>query len=138
LKKNSFWLVDLMFRIFLRILGRARKFRHTNFWLLYTFQVLNILFCWKNFDLVGRFDVPTLFFKILGRACKFRRVAPIRYLTPLHFRGTKHTFLGKFYFFLRFWVEPANSVGWLFYTFKVRNILFLGKFSFWLVDLMFL
>jgi hypothetical protein len=62
-------------------------------------------------------------------------------LAPLHFYGTKHSFVWKIFvligrfgvliIFLGFWVEPANSAPsgsphtnfWLLYNFKVLNIL---------------
>jgi hypothetical protein len=46
---------------------------HTNFWLLYTFKVLNILF-WENFRFNLLIWCSDIFFWILGRARKFRRV----------------------------------------------------------------
>jgi hypothetical protein len=89
----------------------------------------------------------------LGRACKFRRVAPIRIFGSLTLLRYQTYFFWESFcsdwliwcsdIFLRFWVEPANSVGdsphtnfWLLYTSKVLNILFFWKFLFWLVDLM--
>jgi hypothetical protein len=78
----SFWLVDLVFRyIFQDFESRLQipsGSPHTNFWLLYTFKVLNILFLGTfSFWLVDLM-FRQFFFKILGRAYKLRRVAPIR------------------------------------------------------------
>jgi hypothetical protein len=85
-----------------------------------------------------------LFFGLPGRfpsgSHEFRE-----FLGPFHLKGTKKIFFGKIFvlicrfgvpaIYLRFWVEPANSVGfntsfWLLYTFKVLNILFLVKILF--------
>jgi hypothetical protein len=59
---------------------------HTNFYLLFTFEVLNILL----------FRVSIIFFMFLGWACKLCRIDPICIFVFFHFWGIKYTFLVAF------------------------------------------
>jgi hypothetical protein len=71
--------VTLLFRCFFWDFGLSLQIptgsSHTNYWLLYTFKVRNIVFLDFFFVLIWCFDN---FFRILGWTCKLRRVAPIR------------------------------------------------------------
>jgi hypothetical protein len=94
---------------------------HTNFWLLYSFKVQNIVFFWKIFVLIGIFGVPIIFLGFWVEPANFVGQPPYEFLAPLHFSGTKLTFFGNIFvligrfgvpiIFFGFWVEPANSVG---------------------------
>jgi hypothetical protein len=64
---------------------------------------------------------------------------PYKFLALFFFEGNKHTILERFSFWLvdfRILGSPHTNF-WLFSTFKVRNIIFLKKNSFWMVDLVF-
>jgi hypothetical protein len=69
---------------------------HTNFWLHFFFKVLNILFFAKIFVLIGWFDVPIIFFRILVSPCKFIGWPSYELLDLFQFWGTKYSFLVAF------------------------------------------
>jgi hypothetical protein len=111
-----------MFHFFFRILGQVLSgSSHTNFWLLYFFKALNILFFGKILVLIGRISV-SMILKVFGLSLQIPSGSShTNFWLLCLFSGTKHTFFGKNFvrigrfgvliIFLGFGVEPANSVG---------------------------